>query len=227
MRLGLTTTPDRIRTLVAAVERFGFDPVALPCIRIDAVPGGVERLADAVSDADVLIVTSARTVAVLAPTGIPPLPIIAVGSATAQAVTGAGGRVVWEGSNGIRHLANEARHLLAGKRIIFAGASNTAQDNVAELESAGCSVQSVPLYANVPISPADDPVDAVVFGSPTAVAGWLTTRELINVLIGAIGPTTTGALKEKGFEPDAVPQQPEFIDTIECLAALRPERSAS
>ncbi len=227
MRLGLTTTPDRIRTLAAAAERLEFDPVALPCVRIDAVPGGVGRLADDWSDADVLIVTSVRSVAVLAPAGIPPLPIIAVGPATAKAVTGDGGSVVWEGSNGIRQLANEARHLLAGKRAIIAGASNTAQDNVAELESAGCSVLSVPLYANVPVSPPDNPVDAVVFGSPTAVAGWLTTRKLTSVLIGAIGPTTAAALRERGFEPDAVPQQPGFIDTIERMAALRPERSAS
>ncbi|MEE8498242.1 MAG: uroporphyrinogen-III synthase [Acidimicrobiia bacterium] len=226
MRLGLTTTPDRIRTLVAEVERLGFDPVALPCIRIDAVPGGVERLADAVSDADVLIVTSARSVAVFAPAGIPSLPIVTVGPTTAQAVAAAGGSVVWVGSKGIRHLANEAKHLLAGKRIVVAGASNTARANSAELARAGGSVLSVPLYTTVAVSPPDDLVDAVVFGSPTAVAGWLTSRELTNVLIGAIGPTAAAALRERGFEPDVVPQRPGFANTIERMAALRLERSA-
>ena len=179
------------------------------------------------SDADVLIVTSARTVAMLAPAGIPPLPIITVGPVTAMAVADAGGSVAWIGSNGIRHLANEAKHLLAGKRIVIAGAANTARANSEELEHAGGSVLSVPLYTTVAVSPPDDLVDAVVFGSPTAVTGWLTSRELSDVLIGAIGPTTAMALRGRGFEPDVVPQRPGFTNTIELVAALRSERSAS
>ncbi len=225
MRLGLTTTPDRIHILEAEVSKLGFDPVSLPCIRVDAIPGGVEALAAAVPDADALVVTSARTVAALAATGLPSLPIIAVGHATAKAVENAGGDIVWVGSSGVRRIVDEAGHLLAGKRIVLAGASNTTRESTAALELAGSSVTAVQLYTTVPIAPPDDPVDAVVFGSPTAVTGWLISRELSDLLIGAIGSTTAATLRDHGVEPDAVPDRPGFTNTIERLAALRLERS--
>ena len=226
LHLGLTTTPDRIRTLAAHAAKLGFDPVSLPCIRVEAIHGGVERLAAAVAEADVLVVTSARTAAILAQGGIPSLPIIAIGPASAHAFEEAGGSVVFVGSNGVHRLVDESEHLLAGRRIIIAGASNTAAESAAALELMGSSVMSVNLYTTVPVSPPDDPVDAVVFGSPTAVSGWLTSRGLSGLLIGAIGPTTASALRKQGFEPDAVPDRPGFTNTIEQLAALRPERSA-
>ncbi len=225
MRLGLTTTSDRIRTLMPEVSRLGFDPVSLPCILVDAVPGGSEKLAAAVDDADALVVTSARTVAMLVPGGLPPLPIIAVGPETAAAAEEAGGTVVWVGSNGVRHVADEAGHLLQGGRIILAGASNTAHESATALEIAGSSVVSIELYTTVPIAPPHDAVDAVIFGSPTAVTGWLISRELSGLLLGAIGPTTAAALRGNGVEPDVVPDRPGFVNTIELLAALRPERS--
>ena len=227
MRLGLTTTPDRIRTLMPEVSRLGFDPIPLPCIRVDVMPGGIEKLAAAASDADALVITSTRTVAILARAGVPPLPIIAVGPETAAAVEEAGGTVVWVGSNSVRHLADEAGHLLAGKRIILAGASNTVRESAAALEVAGGSVVSIEIYTTVPIQPPDDPIDAVVFGSPTAVTGWLISRELPGILIGAIGPTTAASLRALGVEPDVVPERPGFVNTIERLSALRLERSTT
>lgn len=224
MRLGLTTTPDRIRTLAQDVELFGLVPVSLPCIRIDAKPSSLDKLDAAVRSADLLLVTSVRAVELLAPAGLPSLPIIAVGSKTAKAVETAGGSIKWVGSDGVRELACEAAHLLTGRRIVVAGASNTARRNAAALEAVGSSVVSVPLYTTVPVPPAGDHVDAVLFGSPTAVAGWLMSRGLSDLVIGAIGPTTASALRERGFDPDVVPEQPGFTETIERLAALRPER---
>jgi len=225
MRLGLTTTSDRIRTLMPEVSKLGFDPVSLPCIRVDAVPGGIEKLAAAVDDADALVVTSARTVAMLVPGGLPPLPIVAVGRETAAAAKNAGRTVAWVGSGGVHHLARDAQHVLAGKKIVLAGASNTARASAAALEMAGSSVVSIELYTTVSIAPPHSAVDAVVFGSPTAVTGWLISRELSGLLIGAIGPTTASSLRGHGVEPDAVPDRPGFVNTIEQLAALRPERS--
>lgn len=224
MRLGLTTTPDRIRALMPEASRLGFDPVSLPCIRIEAVSGGSDRLAAAVADADGLVITSPRTVTMLAPAGIPALPIIAVGAETAAAVESAGGTVAWIGSSGTRDLARRARHLLTGRRIVLAGASNSARESAAALEMAGASVVTIELYTTVPVAPPDDAVDAVVFGSPTAVTGWLISRELSELLIGAIGPTTAASLRGHGVEPDAVPDRPGLVSTIERLAALRPER---
>ncbi len=224
MRLGLTTTSDRIDTLAPEAAGLGFDPVPLPCIRVEAVPGGVERLITAASDADALVFTSARAVAMVTLVVTSSRPILAVGPETAAACERAGGSVVWVGSSGIRHLARDAEHLLAGKRIVVAGASNTARESAAALTMAGSSVVSIELYTTIPVAPPDDPVDAVVFGSPTAVTGWLISRELSELLVGAIGPTTAASLRSHGLEPDAVPDRPGFMNMIEKLAALRLER---
>lgn len=226
MRIGLTTTPDRIRTLMPEVSRLGFDPVSLPCIRVDAVPGSIEKLAAAASDTDALVITSGRTVAMLARASVPSVPIIAIGPETAAAAKQAGRTVAWVGSGGVHHLARDAQHVLAGKKIALAGASNTARESTAALEMAGSSVVSIELYTTVPVAPPHDVVDAVIFGSPTAVTGWLISRELSELLIGAIGPTTAASLRVHGAEPDVVPDRPGFVNTIELLAALLPERSA-
>lgn len=225
MRLGLTTTSDRITTLMPAVSRLGFDPIPLPCIRIETLPGGVERLTAAVLDADALVFTSARAAAMPAQSGVSSLPVIAVGPETAAAVKEAGGNITFVGSGGVHHLARDAQHSLAGRRIVVAGASNTARESAAALATAAHSVVSIELYTTVPVAPPDDPVDAVVFGSPTAVTGWLISRRLSELLIGAIGPTTAASLRRHGVEPDAVPDQPGLMNTVERLAALRLERS--
>jgi len=225
MRLGLTSTPDRIRGLMPGASRLGFDPVPLPCIRIDAIPGGCERVVTASSRADALIVSSARAVALLAHVGLPSLPILAVGLETATAVEDAGGTVAWAGSGGIHDLARDAQQLIGGKVVVLAGASSTTRESATTLEMAGCSVVPVDLYTTVPIAPPNDPVDAVVFGSPTAVTGWLFSRELSGLIVGAIGSTTAESLRGHGIEPDAVPDRPGFMNTIEQVAALWSTRS--
>ncbi len=226
LRLGLTTTQDRIRGLAKEVKTIGFDPVSLPCIRIDAIPSGREHFEVATSGADVLVLTSAHTVSLLTSTRLASLPIIAVGPETARAAEIAGGVVKWIGSDGVDGLADEARHLLLGRSAVIAGASNTLHRSAAALEAAGASVVSVPLYTTIPIPPPSDQVDAVIFGSPTAVAGWVLSRKLSDLLIGAIGERTASALRGEGFEPDVLPEKPGFIGMIECLAARQPERTA-
>lgn len=227
MRLGLTTTPDRIETLSPETRKLGFDPIALPCIRIDAVPGGIDRVVRATREADAVVITSARSADMLGATAMPTIPIIAVGPETAAAVERYGGTVALVGSGGVGRLAREARQILTGKDLVLAGASNTARQSAAALEMAGCSVTAIELYTTVPVAPADDAVDAVAFGSPTAVTGWLISRDLSELMVGAIGQTTAGALQGHGIEPDVVPDQPGFITMIEQLAALRLERSTS
>ncbi len=225
MRLGLTTTLDMINTLIPEASRLGFDPVPLPCIRVDVVPGGIERFDATASTADALVFTSARAATMLAPARMPSIPIIAVGSETAAAAREAGWDVTWVGSVGVEQLVCDAGHLLRGRKIVLAGASNMARESAAALELAGSSVVSVELYTTVSVAPADDPVDAVVFGSPTAVTGWCISRELSGLLIGAIGPTTAASLRSHGVEPDVVPDRPGFMNTIEQMAALQLERS--
>ncbi len=227
MRLGLTTTPERIRTLTSGTRKLGFEPVSLPCIRIDAVAGGVENAAGAAPQADAIVITSRRSAEMLDGVIDPGVPVIAVGPETAAAVEEAGGTVALVGSGGVRQLARDAGQILGGKDVVLVGASNTVRQSAAALEMAGCSVTAIELYTTVPIAPPDDPVDAVTFGSPTAVTGWLIAREFTDLTVAAIGATTAASLRGHGIEPDVVPDQPGFITMIEQLAALRLERSTS
>jgi uroporphyrinogen-III synthase len=227
MRLGLTTTPDRIRTLAPDTRRLGFEPVALPCIRIDAVPGSAENATAAALEADAIVITSPRSAAMLATTAVTKVPVIAVGPETAAAVEHEGGTVALVGSGGVRRLALDAGQVLTGKNVVLVGASNSIRQSAAALEMAGCSVTAIELYTTIPIAPDSDGVDAVAFGSPTAVTGWLIARDLSELTVAAIGGTTAAFLREHGTEPDVIPDEPGFINMIERLAALRLERSIS
>jgi len=227
MRLGLTTTPERIRTLTPETRKLGFDPVSLPCIRIDAVAGGVDNVAAAAPGADAIVITSQRSAEMLGGAINPGVPVIAVGPETATAVERAGGTVGLVGSGGVRRLAHDAGQVLVGKNVVLVGASNTIRQSAAALEMAGCSVTAIELYTTVPIAPGSDTVDAVAFGSPTAVTGWLISRNLSELTVAAIGQTTADSLRGHGIEPDAVPDRPGFITMIQQLAALRLERSTS
>ncbi len=227
MRLGLTTTPERIRTLTSRSRELGFELVSLPCIRIDAVPGGADRAGEAALQADAVVITSRRSLEMLGGAIAPGVPVIAVGPETAAAIEDAGGTVALVGSGGVRQLARDAGQILSGKNVVLVGASNTARQSAAALEMAGCSVTAIELYTTVPVAPPDDPVDAVAFGSPTAVTGWLIARELAELTVAAIGETTAASLRGHGVEPDVVADQPGFINMIEQLAALRLERSTS
>ena len=66
-------------------------------------------------------------------------------------------------------------------------------------------------YTAVPIGPGPDPVDGAVFGSPSAVAGWLSARTLDELaVVAAMGPTTAAALEHAGRPADIVPVPPSL-----------------
>ena len=225
MRIGLTTTADRGASLLPLAYELGIEGVVLPCIAVTRIPGGEESFAAARADADIVVFTSARTIKFLHPLNVSGAEVFAVGSETAAAVEAAGVSVTWVGSQGVDRLIVETRHLLEGKRVVVAGAQNAALSTVQAFEGAGVLVEWVSLYATTPVPPPSGDVDGVVFGSPTAVAGWLIDRDLSDVLVGAIGGKTAAALRSNGVEPDAVPDSPSYLNTLECLAALSIERT--
>ena len=228
MRLALTSTPERNAALAAMARRRGLEPVHLPCIRIEELPVDTAGIRDRAAHSDALVVTSSTTVSILAERGIlADRTVFAVGRATAERARAAGASIAWAGSGGVHRLGAEAAELLRGRRILVAGAANSLAEVSGVLREVGASVSAVAVYATAPISPSDAPVDAVAFGSPSAVAGWLSSRTLDGVVVGAIGTTTAGALTRAGVAVDAVPPHPDFGGLIEQMAALRPERSTT
>ena len=226
IRLALTSTTRRNRALADLVRGLGLEPVELPCIEVVPDAGGSANLSAHLRDAEVLVLTSARTVD-LVPEGARAVapPVLAVGSATAFAANEAGLTVVAAGDGGVDRLVDDHARHLEGRDVVFAGSANLLERTVAILGRHARRVRGVPLYRTVPIPPAPDPVDAAVFGSPTAVAGWASVRSFDGVVVAAVGATTAASLLEIGVVPDVVPDAAGFTDAIEAVAASRPERS--
>ncbi len=223
LRVAITTDRDgapRIGRLAAAA---GLEPVYLPCIRTVASPPEVlDPLRAASAEADWVVCTSRRAVAALWPAGgMPARPLVAaVGAATADAVTKAGGRVAITGTGGAAALRELLRGRVADQLVVFPHARSADPGTAAMLRAEAAAVIAAPAYATVPLAPADDPVDAAIFGSPSALAGWLSSRDLSAMVVAAMGPTTAAALRRAGREPDVIPPEPGAAAIVGALAGF-------
>ncbi|CAN5792206.1 hypothetical protein BH23ACT4_BH23ACT4_03170 [soil metagenome] len=219
--VALTTTAKRAPELAPLARAHGLQPVVLPCIAVlpasDAV---LEQARRAVAYSEWLLVTSARTVEYLWPHGqIPDVEVAAVGLRTAKAVTNAGGAVSLVGESGSVALMSEVAALVEQATVCFPHGRGADLSQLRVLEEVARTVSTWEVYATESIPPALDPVDAVAFGSPSAVEGWLRSRGLEDVVVGAIGETTGEALAELGHPPDVVADRPEYSELLERLSA--------
>lgn len=221
-RIGITTTPDRAIGLAEIVVAKGCEPVLVPCIEVFAHPDDVlDRARDNAASADRIIITSPRTVTTLWPDGdMPSVPVAAVGSRTAEMVENAGGEVAVVGDRGLQALIAGLSEDWFGFDVFFP--HGTAADTTT-IEDA--HLISIAVYDTRPIPPEDHPVDGVVFGSPSAVAGWVMSRSLDDIVRGAIGPSTADALVELGHPTHIVPDQPGYEVLIDLVAANLRDRS--
>lgn len=207
MRVAITT--DRFDAVASAYAAQGLDPVPVPCMKIE--PGSRAALVDAreaASRADLLLITSARTVRLLWPDQpMPGVDVAAVGEATAAAVRGAAGRVVFSGRSGLLGLIEMVADRLGEGRVVFphaGGADPVASGRLRELAP---GVEEHVVYRSVPVAPRHTPVGATVFASPSAVQGWLLTRSFDNVVVAVIGETTRAAVA-RHRSPDVVAPRP-------------------
>lgn len=217
-RVAVTTTADAAPRAAEPLIAHGLTPVMLPCISISpGSPAVLAELREEASRADLIVVTSARAVRITWPDGdMPATPVAAVGTATAEAVLDAGGVVRVAGSGGASELVAELD--VTGLRIVFPHARSADPATDAELERMGASVFAATAYDTIPIAPNDDKVDAAIFGSPSAVDGWLLRRHLDGLVIGAMGPTTASALRVRGVEDPVLPDTPGFEALVAALA---------
>lgn len=226
-RAAITTASDRAGRLADMAKRYGLLPVVLPCIEVaPAATAVLDRTRTLAAKADWLLVTSARVVVTLWPRGgMPPIPVAAVGSSTAATVEEAGGRVELVGETGASDLAVQLAETVKGRSICFPHGSGADPTTIRVLKEAGAGVSSVTVYETRPIGPERGDVDAVVFGSPSAVAGWLLTRDLEDIVVAAVGETTARAVVDAGHQPEVVPSQPDFDDLMARLAEYMKVRS--
>lgn len=209
-RVAVTSEPETAARIGEALTNVSMEPVYLPCIRIvQSPPEALDPMRVAAEKADWLVFTSRRAVEIMWPEVMPAGPkVAAVGAATAAAVTAAGGRVALRGSGGAAELCDRLRDRVAGRLVVFPHAAGAAPETAATLRSGGAEVVAAPAYQTLSVAPADDSVDALILASPSAVAGWLMSRDLAGMVVAAMGQTTAQAVRDSGVEPDVVPSVP-------------------
>lgn len=227
MRVAVTTTPDRAERYARPLSRHGLVPLVLPCIAVD--PAGqevLEAVRALVPGADLLVLTSPRTVELLWPQGgMPSVPVAAVGAVTAATVERLGGQVAVRGGAGLEQLV-EAIPSTSG-RVVFPHAAGTPTPLLERLAARLPGLHHVVVYSTRPVPPPPDPVEAAVFASPSAVEGWLLSRDFEAVIVAAIGDTTAAALRRAGRPPEVVPLHPEPEELARRLAHHLSERRTS
>jgi len=217
-RVGITTAAERAPRVEAIFAAEGLRPVRLPCVRTEAVSARViDEVRQKAEGADLVVLTSVTALNLLWGERAPAVPVAAVGSATAAAVTERGGRVSVVGSS--TGLALAAQLEASGRRVVFPHAQGTDPEMLRLLASKVGSLDAAPVYRTVPMPPQGDSVDAVAFGSPSAVRGWVSARSLAGLVVGAIGPRTAGQVEAMGGSIDVMPEVPRFDLLAQALSA--------
>lgn len=217
-RVAITT--DRFERAASSFRDFGLLPVHLPCIRVETAGAARLEAARAIAaQADLILVTSPRTVGLLWPSrDMPPVDVAAVGRITAAAVRKAGGRVVASGTSGLSGLVAAARPILAGRSVVMIGAAASDPGGMARLQAEVGDLEQQLVYQVVPVPPDETQVDAVAFASPSAVRGWRLSRSLDGLVVGAIGETT-GEAAASDRVPNVIASVPSFPALAMALAS--------
>lgn len=215
----VAVTTDRFEEVAPTYARVGLEPIWLPCVRIEPAASTVlDQARQAAAAADLVMITSARTVDLLWPDAdMPPVDVAAVAPTTASAVEARGGRVVVTGTSGLAELVTAAADRLDGA-VVFPRAGGSDPRALETLRALTPGLQEFEVYRAVPVAPPNLDVSAVAFAAPSAVAGWLLSRDLGGLVIGVIGDTT-GAAVARWRAPDVVAPVPSHSALAAALAS--------
>lgn len=186
----VAVTTHRYEAVAPAYTACGLEPVSLPCVRVEVAPEEVlASVREAVAATDVVVVSSIATLDLLWPEGsMPAVRVAAVGEASAAKAEAMGGRLLARGREGLADLVDRLE--LGSLRVVFPHAGDVDPLALSDLRRRAPRLQEYEVYRTVSIAPESDEVRAVSFASPSAVRGWLLSRRLEGLVIGAIGPTT-------------------------------------
>ena len=220
-RVAVTASVEASAGMAAELVAVGLRPVALPCVRIQqADEADLARARAAVEEADLVVLTSSRALDVLWPQGpIPDTPIAMLTPAGAARVEERGGRVAHIGTGNPSDFTAYLIRKAAGKRVAYPHDEGVDPRIIVSPADAAAELVAVAVYGWVPLAPAADPVEAVVFESSPAVEGWMEVRDLVGIVVAAIGPATAAALRRYGHGPDVLVRRPHFEILAETLAS--------
>jgi uroporphyrinogen-III synthase len=245
-RVVITRAESQSTALTAALRAHGAEAVSLPLIQIlpplDYAP--LDSALRSLSTFNWLIFTSQNAVTAVAnrisviPSearnlSLRSLRIAAVGKATADAAQSAGFSVTQVGQGGTAAtLAYELASELPGKRVLLPRSDRAASEVVPRLERFGAEVTEVIAYRTAETTEVDAAgreavaaCAAILFFSPSAVHSFSALRKSStldsladNVVVGAIGPITSVALRNAGLRCDFQASEPSVEEIVATLA---------
>jgi len=176
MRVLVTRPAAQAQATAELLRRHGHEPLVDPVLAIEPVP--LPPLSAASYRA--LLVTSVNTVPAL-PDGLRPLPLYAVGRATAAALRAAGWRIAGEAAGDGRSLAALVAAALPPGPLLHPGGEDRAPALAEGLAAAGFAVEQPTAYRAVAATtlPAATreallagALDAVLLASPRSASVW-------------------------------------------------------
>lgn len=235
MTVAVTRSAEDCAAWAAQLAARGARALELPCIEAELIddPATRTRLTAALAGADWLVFTSRRGVESFARLHDRALRetvrIAAVGPATGQAAKTALGRVDLVGRGGTAAaLGGELGATLDPARpsnIALALAANAGGVLETAFRARGARCVRIDVYRTVPV-PAGLPkrklstlgADAVMFASPTAVAGFMNQVELdAPAQYFSIGPSTSRALRAAGLPVAGEAREPSLDALLEIM----------
>lgn len=222
--------PDANRT-AAAVEAAGFEPIVVPLMRVAGRPEGLRGA----SQADALAVTSANGVRAYAAAQGAPLPVYAVGPASAEAAREAGLEVAGVAGGDVASLAALVAKVSPG-RVLHPGGARLAGDLGGALRAAGVPYERAVLYEIVEASALPEPArEALGAGLSWVMAFSPRSGALLARLVrkagladavrgtrcAALSAPVAEAVSSLPFADVIVPEAPEHSDFVDILSARR------
>ena len=182
---------------------------------------------------DSVIPSEARNLSSASATPAPSVRVAAVGKATAEAAQSAGFTVAHIGQGGTAAtLVLELLPELPDRRVLLPRSDRAASELVPRLQRFGAEVTEVIAYRTADATEVDASSreavatsDAILFFSPSAVHSFaaLQKSSALNpladtVVIGAIGPVTSVALRNSGSRCDFQASEPSVDEIVATLA---------
>jgi len=241
-RVVITRAASQSAALIAALKAQGAEVVSLPLIQIlpplDYAPldSAVRNLANF----DWLIFTSQNAVTAVADrvsvisnvANATSVRVAAVGRATAEAAQLAGFTVAHVGQGGTAaSLVYELAAELPGKRVLLPRSDRAASEILPRLQKFAAEVVEVIAYRTADTTQIDPASkegvatsDAILFFSPSSVHSFVALQKssALNalsdtVVVGAIGPVTSVALRNSGLRCDFQASEPSVEEIVATL----------
>ncbi len=252
-RVVVTRAAEQAGEFTERFQQAGAEVMLLPVLEYVALEGtGLDDALRALATYDWLILTSTNAVrflrARMTALGVEPdaqkkPAIAAVGAVTGAAAKEAGFRCdfVAQKSTGL-DLANELNAQVAGKRVLLPRSDRAGSQLPDALAEFGAQVTDLVAYGTRPLKPRGPEwesllrgeVDMVTFASPTAfynfeeAAGRKALAALApRVKFAAIGPTTSRAIREAGFEVAVAASQANAASMVEAVSLFFAKRPHS